>query len=240
MKNRLWFGLFLILLTTLTACGPAASSEGTLEVVHLQTTTTLEHWLPQVADCASAIPNLGVASDIIPPGDLSLDGADLLLRLGARQTDDPFTVVLGSENLVLVAGDQVPVSTLSVESLQSIYAGDWATWADDAAAAADLPLVLLSAPAGSELENLFSESYLDGSSIVSNPQRYATPEGLADKLNANPTALGYALASQVPEGFRTLPVMGLETDPSFYVLAVTAAEPAGGLRQLLLCLQNPE
>jgi hypothetical protein len=65
-------------------------------------------------------------------------------------------------------------------------------------------------------------------------------QGLADKLNANPTALGYALASQVPEDFRTLPVTGLETPSSFYVLAVTTAEPAGGLRQLLLCLQNPE
>jgi ABC-type phosphate transport system substrate-binding protein len=213
-------------------------------VVHLQTTTALEHWLPEVADCASAIPNLGVASDIVPPEDLSLDSADLLLRLGARHADDPFTVVLGSENLVLVAGDQVPISTLSAESLQSIYAGDWATWAvvpgADAESAASLPLVLLSAPAGSELENLFSESYLDGNPIVSNPQRYATMQGLADKLNANPTALGYALASQVPEDFRTLPVTGLETPSSFYVLAVTTAEPAGGLRQLLLCLQNPE
>jgi hypothetical protein len=90
------------------------------------------------------------------------------------------------------------------------------------------------------LENVFSDSYLDGNPIVSNPQRFATPEGLAAKLSANPTALGYALSSQAPEGFRTIPVTGLESDPSFYVLAVTAAEPADGLRQLLLCLQNPE
>jgi hypothetical protein len=244
MRNRLLFGLLLILLATLTACGPAAPSDGALKVVHLQTTTTLEHWLPQVADCASVTPDLGIASEIVPPNDLSLDGADLLLRLGARQADDPFTVVLGSESLVLVAGDQVPVSTLSAESLHSIYAGDWATWADvpgaDSESAASLPLILLSAPAGSELENVFNDSYLDGSPIVSNPQRFATMQGLADKLNANPTALGYALASQAPAGFRTISVTGLDGDPTFYVLAVTAVEPVDALRQLLLCLQNPE
>lgn len=244
MKKHPWLGLLLLLLTLLAACGPAASDDAALEVVHLQTTAALEHWLPKAADCAGAIPNFGVASEIAQPGELGLDGADLLLRLGARQADDPFTAVMGSESLVLVAGDQVPVSVLSVESLRSIYAGNWAAWAEvpeaEGAATASLPLVLLSTPAGSELENLFIQAYLDGKAIVSNPQRYTMADGLAALLEANPTAVGYALASQAPAGFRTMTVTGLENDPTYYVLAVTPAEPTGGLRQLLLCLQDAE
>ncbi len=51
---------------------------------------------------------------------------------------------------------------------------------------------------------------------------------------------GYTLASQVPTGFVPLSITGLEQDPTFYVLAVTAAEPENGLRQLLLCLQDSQ
>lgn len=244
MKSRIWLGLLLALLALLTACGPAAPSDSpALEVVHLQTTAILEHWLPKAADCAAAIPNLGIASEIAEPDALSLASADLILRLGARQSEDPFTAVMGRESLVLVAGDQVPVSSLSLKSLHSLYAGDWTLWSDlpeADSAAADLPISLLSYPAGHELEALFSQTYLGGSPILGSPQRYASPEGLAELLSANPGAIGYTLSSLVPVGYRTVPVTGLAADPVFYVLAVTAKEPAGGLRQLLLCLQDAE
>ncbi len=92
-----------------------------LEVVHLQTTPALAHWLPRVAACADIIPNLGIASEIVSPSALDPDNADLILRLGPRQTDDPFTAVMGTESLVMVAGDQVPLDVLTMESLQSIY-----------------------------------------------------------------------------------------------------------------------
>ncbi len=244
MKSRIWLGLLLALLALLTACAPSAPSDSpALEVVHLQTTAALARWLPKAADCAGAIPNLGVASEIAEPDALSLASADLILRLGARQAEDPFTAVMGRESLVLVAGDQVPVRSLSIDTLQSLYAGDWTRWSELPEAdstAADLPVILLSYPAGHELEALFSQTYLGGSPILGSPQPYASPEGLAERLNASPGAIGYTLSSLVPVGYRTVPVTGLAADPVFYVLAVTAEEPTGELRQLLLCLQNAE
>ena len=244
MKTRLWITLALLALTVLTACGstPASSDSAALDVVHLQTTEALAHWLPQAADCAGTIPNLGIASEIVAPDALSLGSADLVLRLGARQPEDPFTAVMGRESLVLVVGDQVPLSSLSSESLQSLYAGDWASWSDvpEAGDVGNLPIVLLSYPTGHELETLFSQTYLEGLPILGGPQEYASPNGLAELLNANPTAIGYTLGSLVPIGYRTVPVTGTATEPIFYVLAVTPEEPTGGLRQLLLCLQNAE
>ncbi|MBG0770359.1 MAG: hypothetical protein H0S82_01545 [Anaerolineaceae bacterium] len=245
MKKLIWFGLTLTLLMGLLAgCNTSAGEESALEVVHLQTTSALAHWLPQAADCAAAISNLGIASEIVEPSALSLDTADLILRLGQRQADDPYAAVVGTESLVLVAGDQVPLDVLSLESLQSIYAGDWTLWSEvpegENVAGTAQPLTLFSYPQGNEFETLFSQAYLDGKTITGSVQRYSSMDGLAALLAANPYGLGYALASQVPAGFRTLVVTGLTQDPTFYVLAVTAAEPEGGLKQLLLCLQNPE
>lgn len=246
MKKSLWFGLTLILLAGLLAgCNSVGTDNQTpLEVVHLQTSLALAHWLPKAADCANAIPNLGIASEIVEPASLSLETADLILRLGPRQTTDPYTAVMGTESLELVAGVQVPLDILSLDSLQKIYQGDWTSWSEvsemDSAAGIDLPLTLFSYPIGNEIETLFSQIYLDGKPITGNLQRYSTTDGLASLLAANPYGLGYSLASQVPAGFRTLVVTDLTQDPTFYVLAITASEPEGGLKQLLLCLQNPE
>ncbi len=245
MKKLVWFGLTLALLIGLLAgCNTFAGDETALEVVHMQTTSALAHWLPRAADCAAAIPNLGIASEIVELSALSLDTADLILRLGQRQANDPYTAVMGTESLVLVAGDLVPLDVLSLESLQSIYAGDWTFWSEvpevENGAGTNQSLTLFSYPQGNELEDLFSQAYLDGKTITGSVQRYSSAEGLAALLAANPYGLGYTLASQVPAGFRTLVVTGLTQDPTFYVLAVTAGEPEGGLKQLLLCLQNPE
>ena len=245
MKKLLWIGLTLTLMVGfLAGCTPSAGEETALDVIHLQTTSSLAHWLPQAAECAAALPNLGIASETVEPAALNLANADLILRLGQRQADDSYTAVMGTESLVLVAGDQVPLNVLSAESLRSIYAGDWTKWSEVPevanGAGTDHPLTVFSYPNGNELDSLFSQFYLDGKAITGSVQRYSSVDGLAALLAANPYGLGYTLASQVPAGFRTLVVTGLVQDPTFYVLAVTSGEPEGSLKQLLLCLQNPQ
>ena len=218
MKKLLWIGLTLTLVVGLLAgCAPSAGDETVLNVVHLQTTSALAHWLPQAAECAAAIPNLGIASEIVEPAALNLANADLILRLGQRQADDSFNAVMGTESLVLVAGDQVPLDVLSAESLRSIYAGDWTKWSEVPevanGAGTDHPLTVFSYPNGNELEDLFSQYYLDGKAITSSVQRYSSVDGLAALLAANPYGLGYTLASQVPAGFRTLVVTDWHRTP---------------------------
>ncbi|MBG0786340.1 MAG: hypothetical protein H0S79_14685, partial [Anaerolineaceae bacterium] len=121
MKKFTWVVFVLLLLGALAACNGPSGSGSELEVVHLQITPALAHWLPRVAVCADEVPNLGVASEIVNPAMLNPESADLTLRLGPRQANDPYTAVMGTESLVLVAGDQVPLDVLSAVSLQSIY-----------------------------------------------------------------------------------------------------------------------
>jgi hypothetical protein len=248
MKSRHFFWLAILFVLLLSGCAPAGSDgqeSSEITVVSLQTTPGLAHWLPKAADCAAIVPDLGIYSEIVPHTALDPDQADLTLRLGERLETDPFISVLGSERLVIVAGADVPVESLSAESLRAIYDGKWETWSSvpevtGLGISETFSVIALSYPKGDELEQLFSQIYLSNIPITSNPLRYSTVDRLRTLLEQNPSAIGFTLECQVPAGVRTLAVTDLEGSPELLVLAITPVEPADGLRQLLLCLQDTQ
>ena len=243
--NLLWLGLVILLVVT--ACAPEAPipvEQPPPEVLELQITPAVEHWLPWVAECAGNIPNLGVSVQVLSRAELSLAETDLILRLGERLETDPFVAVMGEEEIVIVAGDDVPVSSISLVDLQAIYAGTINRWGDvleegDNEVGTGQRIMPLSYPDSHEVEVLFRRVYLDDEIVLSDPQVFSTIKFLEKLLDLHPSAIGYALASQVPEGVRILRVTPEEQIASLqYVLAITSEEPTGGLKQLLLCLQN--
>ena len=247
MKSFVWLVLGLILFGVMAACAeppPEPIPTSTPEVVDLQITPAVAHWLPAVAGCAEDIPGFGVYTQVLPRVELSVEHSDLILRLGERLEGDPFVSFVGLDDIVLVAGQDVPVDALSVESLQAIYAGEITIWAEvpeyngDADSGVQ-PITTLSYPSGHEIELLFRRAYLDDEPVDANSQTFSTIPFLADLMDAHPYALGYLLASQVPEGMRVLPVIAeREIASEQWVLAVTSSEPEGKLKQLLLCLQD--
>ena len=239
--------MLVAVLVAVTACAPETPvpvEQPQPEVVALHITPAVAHWLPMVAECAADIPNFGASVQVLPRGELSLAEADLILRLGERLDDDPFVAVMGAEEIVILAGEAVPVERISLADLQAIYAGNLTDWGDVAQeesgqGGGGQMIIPLSYPQGHELEVLFSRSYLADSSILVQSQVFSTMDFLEKLLGLYPYAIGYALASQVPEGTRILEVTPQDQVASLqYVLAVTAEEPGGGLKQLLLCLQN--
>lgn len=247
MKIKLLALLNILLLLSLAACNtgtPTPTEEEVLTIINLQTTYALTHWLPKVADCANRIPEIGVYTEVLPGSKLNPDTADLVLRLGERLEMDTFVTVLGTEEIVVVAGSEVPVSSLSIESVQRIYTGEINNWGavpevTEANIQTNQPIQTLSFPEGHELRLLFSQTYLDPAAITSDPLVYSTVDYLETLLLNNPTAIGYLLANQVPDSVPTLSITGI--DPlatQHFVLAITPQKPEGGLRQLLLCLQD--
>jgi hypothetical protein len=247
MKCVLWSLLGLVFLVGMPGCVgdiPVSEEKPTPDLVTLQITPAVEHWLPVVAECAEGIPNFGVYTQVLPRSDLSLAESDLILRLGERLESDPFVAIMGVEEIVIIAGADVPVSSLSLDYLRAIYAGVVTHWGEvidvtDDESGKGQPIRLLSYPAGHEVEILFRRAYLADEIMRVNPQEFLTVPFLEDLLARYPYAIGYLLESQVPEGVR---VIEIDSDESIanqhYVLAVTDQEPMGGLKQLLLCVQN--
>jgi len=235
----------LILLFLLASCS-ANSSESdekiAMEVITLHVSPTLAHWLSKVSACAEPITDFGVYVEIRPPEDLTLDEADLILRLGEPQEDDPYITLLGTEKIVLIAGEEVPLSTISIESLQAIYAGQIKNWQDvpeirDAGVEINQPIHAFSYPKGHELRKLFIKDILETNEMSQNIQVFSSLEVLQNGLEEYPFGIGYLLESQVPEGVQTMTITNFDS-AVYYVLGVTGQGPEGALKQLLLCLQN--
>ncbi len=240
------FALISLILLLASACSdtPAMEAENGVEVISLQTSPELERWLSGAADCAEEVQGIGIAASITPGTEIQIEDADLTLRLGERLETDPYVVLLGTEQMSIVGGDDVPVGALSMESIRLIYTGEVTHWADipevqNAGIEIDQPIPILSYPDSHQLAQLFQESYLGSNVIKSGIQVFTTPAFLAEFLQEHPYGIGYLLSNQVPVGIRELTVTDDAPPASqYYVLAITSAEPEGKLRQLLLCMQE--
>ena len=233
----------------LPACNAAtgtSDTESALEVVTLGTTPALTHWLPLVAECADPIPNFGVYTKLLSDEALSDEPLDLTLRLGAPKTTDPYAAVMGWEELTLVGGPEIPVTALSLESVQAIFTGEVTNWADvpEAQLSGDAPnqsITVLSYPEGDSLRQAFSDIYLRSNGLASDLTLFSSFEGQEALFSAHPAALSYSLANQVPNDAIILPITDLGPAASqIYVLAITNSKPEGNLLQLLLCLQSKQ
>ncbi len=237
----------ILLLLNLAACQAdytPGNETPTLEVINLQVSPGNVQWLGKIAACSSQINNLGIYRQILPVTELDLDAGELVLRLGERQETDPFVTVLGTEEIVIVAGEDVPVSSLSLESIQAIFSGAFSTWEQVPEAKGfnterNQLISTLSYPADHELRTLFEKSFLNSDPVASNPTVFYSEEELDKLLKEDPLAIAYALKSQAPQDAHILSISGDNPQPGLqYVLAITPQEPEGCLRQLLLCLQN--
>jgi hypothetical protein len=245
MKQNRSILFVLILVFLLTACRsePAPASPA-IDIITLQITPELDHWRGKIADCARNIPQLGIITKVLPYASLETDQSDLTIRLGTKQEGDHFAYVLGIEEIVIVAGSDVPISEISLESLQNIYLGLFKNWNEVPEVLAlsqdfNQPIQTLSYPAGESLRHLFEISYLSSESINSSPQVFSTIPYITSYLQDHPAAVGYLLKSQVPPNVQTLSITDTETFWSEqYVLAVTPEEPEGKLLEYLLCLQE--
>jgi hypothetical protein len=247
MKSRLLFLLPVTLALLLGACsanGNAPAAETPLEVITLQTTPSLAFKLPEVAECANGLPGVGVYTKLLPISDLDPTGADVTIRLGNPLDTDPFVTVLGTENLVVIAGPDVSVNQLSLESVQAIFTGDVTDWrnipeASEMGLTDIAPITLLSYHRGNDLRSHFAEIYLKSAQLSDVARGFSTSDTLTALLEENPAAITYALASQVPPTARILPIRGEEDFSSdIFVIAITPNEPLGPIRSLLLCLQD--
>jgi hypothetical protein len=247
MKHIIWRIPIIIFTLLLTACNSLAVEplpEPTLELIDLQITPELEHWRPWFNQCAQSTDGIGIYTEIRTQESLDIDQTDLVLKLGQRDEGDPFVSVMGYEQFVIVGGRETPINTISIESLQGIFAGSITNWGDlpeviNQGIEINQPIQTLAYPQGHIMQQRFSLAYLNSEPVQTEPILYSTPEGLSEKLKDYPYGISFLLMSHTKNDLKIISITGKETEAAQqYVLAVTKTEPLGGLKQLLLCLQN--
>jgi hypothetical protein len=249
MKFRNILLLLITLLGFSNSCSQTIienTQELNIEVITIQITPELEHWMPRINQCAESIQGIGIYTEVLTQDEVNSNLADVVLRLGQKAESDLYVAVMGTEEIVIIRGRNIPINTLHIESLRTIYTGTLTNWRDVAEVKQDgididQPIQTLSYPEGHILRELFSNTYLAAESIGGETIPYSTLEGLERALQEYPYGIAYLLKSQTPQN---LEIIGITRSDDLavqqYVLAVTADEPEGSLKQLLLCLQNTQ
>lgn len=237
----------LVLAAILAGCLPAdAPPPPTPQVLRLQVTPALSGWSGRLQACALRDPTIGLAVDERPAGDLDLRQADAALRLGPPPQEAAHALVLGWEEIVLIANPESPRDSLTLDELRSAYSGRAVEWGSPAGQAgatptssAALPIHAWTYPPGDDLRAAFEGALWSGQPPAARLSEAPSPSAMLQAVAEDPAAIGYIPKSLLNDTFRELTVEGAPLgDLRQPVLALVSAEPQGALRSFLVCLQT--
>jgi hypothetical protein len=141
-------------------------------------------------------------------------GEPKVLTLSAYQFD--------SEDILIVTHRQSPVQNLTLESARALFAGQ-----------GDPSVQVWVYASGEDVQEVFDQFVMKGSSITSSARVAATPQQMSDTVVNESNAIGI-----LPRHWKVgddREVFKVATVP---VLALTNSEPQGVIKELIACLQK--
>ena len=246
MHAKFWLliGVFVLL----AACQPAALStpQATFQPLRVQLTPLLEpSWLPKIHACSEYLTLSNLLMEVREASELDLQSADLIIRTSPDLEAETQGTYLGTERLALVVNPENPISALSQEEAGAILAGTYLQWKEvptssASALAFDQPVkpIFLVDP---ELNVFFSTTY-PGLELTPTTDEQAYSIEIAQQLIAEtPGAVGLLPTGTLTPALKEVQLFDTNNQLitwQLHVLGLTAGEPEGDLRQLLLCLQT--
>ena len=202
---------FLFLLSSfLFACAPATSSP--LRIVDVYASPSASSFLDELYACADvSFVTLNLTSD----------SPDLSLRLGLLDGWAGPVFQVGTDEIVVAANLQSLLPSLTLEQVQTIFAGQ-------------NPSVQVWGYASAEdTQRIFESAIMDGRSVTSFARLAVSPMHMVEALTADPNAVGI-----LPRRWMTSQLRELFAAASVPVLALTPSEPEGVIRDLIACMQR--
>ena len=212
MKQTILRFIFILHLSSfILACAPATSSPTSL--VNVSVSPAARPFLDDLFACAdSSSVTLNLTSD----------SPDLSLSLGQPDGWTGLSFQVAAEDLLIVASLNSPLAALTDESARAIFAGQ------------GNPSVQVWAYASAEeTQKAFESALMDGRSVTSFARLAVSPSHMVESLTADPNAIGILPRRWMNDQLRELYVV-----VSVPILALTPAEPAGSVRELIACLQQ--
>ncbi len=225
--------LLLSLLLLLAACAPSPTA--TAVVLTVQYTAAARPWLAAVEDCAAS-----TGAVIRPEGRAAAyfdPAADLAIRIGEPDVFPAPAYPIGEEGLVFVVHPDNPVAALDRNALQAVFSGQTVNWRE--VGGLDRPIRVWVYAGGEDLQQILRAAVLQNRPLAPDARLAAGPEDMAAAIGADPAAIGFLPARQVPETLRrlTLPA-DMQAALTVPVLALSGPEPSEATIALLRCLQR--
>lgn len=227
----------------------AAESAAPPQVIQVEMTPTLRWMSPAMNLCAQSTPGLGVVVHERTADQLSLTHADVNVRWGEPVTLTDYALQLGSDRLALVANPDSPLQSIPPKALAVLFSAGAPTWQSVQSACTDCTFSPLSEAqaaqeihrlvysAGEDITALYNALTGPSAAISANASIVPDPPAVLQTVAADTAALGFVPARWLNAHVREVALVNAPT-PVWPVLAITAAEPQGLLRDWLACLQG--
>jgi hypothetical protein len=208
------YKIILTILLLCTACAPVFTPPDP-QAVKVYATTAAQPWLTEASNCAAR--SSAILSNVIDPVQ-----ADIVIRVGEPDHLTTPAFQIDREDLLVVTHRESPVQNLTTDEAQALFAGQ---------GQADVQIWVFSS--GEDLQQVFAREVMHGAPVTSLARLAVNPQQMSDTLNAEKNAVG--LLGRHWKTGTTREVFSL---PDLPVLAITAAEPQGAIKEILACLQK--
>ena len=209
------YKIILAILLLCSACTPESASASAPQVVKVYVTAAAQPWLMEASTCASR--SLVILSNVIDPAQ-----ADIFIRVGEPDKLTRPAFQIDREDLLIVTHRESPLQTLSTDGVRALFAGQ---------GQADVQVWVFGS--GEDLQQVFAREIMRGGPVTSLARLSVSPQQMSDTLNAEKNAVGL-----LGRHWKTGTVREVFSLPGQPVLAITAAEPQGAVKEILACLQK--
>ena len=207
--------VILLLLSSfiLVSCS-TNTPQTTPQLVTVYSTAAAQPWLSELYTCASS-------STVISRVDDS-SSADIILRIGAPEFLAFHAYQIDTEEILIVTHRQSHVQNLTLEEARSLFAGQ-----------GDLSVQVWVYASGEDVQEVFDEAVMEGSTVTSSARVAANPQQMSDTLVNGSNGVGI-----LPRHWKAGDVRDVYYVATVPVLAITQSEPQGTIRELIACLQS--
>ncbi len=211
----------------LSACGSQAIGTSSLRVAVSPAAQPVSE---AIADCAPINEKVTFSVEMQYPSVVSLNEFDLLIRLGDPIQDSGFAAQLAWEKIVLITNpdNDLEISRDVAASLYSSRVQNWSELGGD-----DAAVTLWAGPESDEARQAFEASVLLFGPISGGTRLATNPATGLEAVANDPGSLAILPTAWADDSVRQID-LGLQIP----VIAITAEEPTGLVRDLLACLQS--
>lgn len=191
-----------------------------------------------MAACAVENPDLSLTVDSTNLADQTLETAGVLLRWTDADADQGKTFKLGEDRLAVIVHPDNPLEEIEISQLAAVYSGAILDWSglQEGTSGAIQPWVY---PSGDDAQSLFDNNVLPFDELIGTARIAPDPQTMLEAVGDDPLAIGMIPSRWLDPSVRAIKITGdSEQDWTLPILAVTADDPAGSVRDWLLCVQD--
>ncbi len=228
------FTFSLVLLVGCQAKPTPTAPPPTAQVLRINVTPATTWIIPEMDACQKETVGLNLTVHEVYARQLISSEADLLILSGQPDLVNSYSVEIGKTQLIFIVNPANSIQDIPVEILKQIFGGGISQWSEvDPSLPVEkiqvwVPLV------DDEIWTLLDASLLKSQSVSRLANIAPNPNAMLSAISSDKNAIGI-----LPQPYLSQAVKALDNQPEIPlpVIAVTQSEPAGLIREFLLCLQ---